>query len=87
MKTTDGDRSVSPITSIKIRKIAKDDIELVKIFFELYNHVILNEDDLLTESEIKMLCLFMTLPHDKFKHQRFGTLAKKKVIEASKVIG
>lgn len=69
---------------IKVVKQFSSSTEVLKSFFELINLAVPKSENRLTDAEIQLLCLFMSLPQDKFKHQRFGKLAKKKVIEASK---
>ncbi len=67
--------------NIRVTKNAEDVFTALRIFFELINMAVPKVDNQLTDAEIQLLCLFMSLPQDKFRHQRFGKLAKKKVLE------
>jgi len=64
--------------NIRVTKNAEDVFTALRIFFELINMAVPKVDNQLTDAEIQLLCLFMSLPQDKFRHQRFGKLAKKK---------
>jgi hypothetical protein len=55
-------------------------------YLELYN-LLLPTDLRLVPSEIDLIIEFVLLPDDKFNYQRFGTLAKTKVIESAKLRG
>ena len=52
------------------------------IYLQLYNALLPLEQRLM-QSEMELVTEFALLPDDKFQYQRFGTLAKNKVIEAS----
>lgn len=43
-----------------------------------------NPENRTTEAENKVIVEFLSLPEQKFKHQRFSTLAKKRVLESLK---
>lgn len=51
-------------------------------YLELTN-ILLPEDQRLIPSEIDLVIEFALLPEDKFAYQRFGSLAKDKVIESA----
>lgn len=53
--------------------------EFLHKYFELIN-ALSPEDKKMAHSEMQLLTEFLLLPEDKFKYQRFGTLAKNKVI-------
>lgn len=46
-------------------------------------NLLLSTEQQLTDSEIKLVIEFLLLPDDKFAYQRFGSLAKRKVIESA----
>lgn len=71
--------------NIKITKPSL--IESLELYFKLINFVISDKDKRLSNSEIRLLALFMSLDHKKFQYQRFSTLAKKKVLELAKAQG
>lgn len=56
--------------------------EFIQKYLEMEN-LLLPEDQKLILSEIQLVTEFMILPEDKFAYQRFGSLAKDKVIEAA----
>lgn len=60
-----------------------DERHLLKVYFQLLNVAQPDSSKALSEGEIRILSEFILLP-EKFKYQRFGRIAKKKVIESLK---
>lgn len=59
-----------------------DEKKFLQIYLEMMN-TMLPQEKRLVPSEIELMIEFAVLP-EKFKYQRFGSLAKDKVIEAAK---
>jgi hypothetical protein len=57
-----------------------DEKHLLKIYFNLLNVAQPDTTKTLSEGEIKILSEFILLP-EKYKYQRFGKIAKKKVLQ------
>lgn len=58
--------------------------EFLSKYLQIVN-VLLPEEQQLIPSEIELVIEFAILPEEKFKYQRFGSLAKNRVIEAFKL--
>lgn len=56
--------------------------EFIEKYLRIYN-LLMPEEQQLVESEILLIIEFCLLPDEKFAYQRFGSLAKTKVIEAA----
>lgn len=60
-----------------------DDREFLRKYLEFTN-LLLPQEQQLIPSEIDLVIEFTLLPEEKFSYQRFGSLAKDKVIESAK---
>ena len=56
--------------------------QFVEKYLEFYN-LMVPEEQQLVDSEISLVKEFILLPDDKFSYQRFGGLAKTKVVESA----
>lgn len=70
--------------TIKYPKVSER--EFLEKYISILN-VLLPEEQKLIPSEIELVIEFAILPEDKFQHQRFGSLAKNRVISAFKLVG
>ena len=65
--------------TIKLNELGLRDFYIK--YLEMVNLAISDSSKKLTDTEIKILSYFLLLDEDKFKHSRFGTVAKKKVAQ------
>lgn len=66
---------------MKIELKANTEYEFLSKYLDFYNLLVV-EDQRLNPSEANLMVEFALLP-DKFNYQRFGSLAKSKVIESA----
>lgn len=70
--------------NIKFNNISER--EFLTKYLEFVN-ITLPEQYRLLPTEIALMVEFSLLPDDKFQYQRFGSLAKKKIIESAAQVG
>lgn len=70
--------------NIKFNNISER--EFLTKYLEFVN-ITLPESYRLLPTEIALMVEFSLLPDDKFQYQRFGSLAKKKIIESAAQVG
>lgn len=68
---------------MKINFPPLEDKEFIQKYLEVCN-TLLPQNQKLVDSEMALIIEFMMLPDDKFAYQRFGALAKRKVMENAK---